>query len=170
MLTAALFWSIAKTLLWILLGFGAYAVLLRRMAMAVQPVRLRLAEEGEALLAEGRLSPQDENDVVLFLDNAFNGWMPVFLMVLMPAAIFLLAKGSPAAEECPPNPAVSKLSGMFAISIFAANPLMGTAAVIEFILLALIAIVFTGSLAALLAAIRRAFHSLTSWRMLKPVG
>lgn len=162
----ALLWPTVKALLWIVLGFCAYAFLLRRLATAVQPLRLRLAEEGEALLADGVLSPDDEVDVHLFLDNAFNGWAVVFLMLMMPGALLLLAKDSEPEDE-PPAGAVSKLSGLFAVSIFAANPLMGALAVMEFLVIAVTLVVWTGSLAALRAAIRGLFHRLASWRIMR---
>lgn len=155
MLTASLIWP----LVWIVLGFGFYAIVLRQLAKAVQPLRLRLAEEGEALLAEGVLVAEDESDVRMFLDNAYNGWVAVFLMLLMPAAMFHLLIQSPGTDN-KPHEVVSKLSGWFAISAFAANPIIGALAVVEFFVLAFVVVIGTGSLVVIRAAIRRAFHRL----------
>ncbi len=153
---------ISANLMWLLmcvvLGFGLYAIVLRQLAKAVQPLRLRLAEEGEALLAEGILSIEEESDVRMFLDNAYNGWMAVYVMLLMPAAMFYLTINSPGTD----GRATDRLTWLFLVSVLAANPFMGALAAMEFVVLAFGVVIATGSFAMLRAALRRVFHNLAA--------
>lgn len=150
--------GIVWPLVWITLGFCAYSLVLHQFAKAVQPLRLRLAEEGEALLASGALAADDERDIQIFLDNAYNGWVAVWLLPMIPAAIFRLSR-QPSGEDNMPDSA-GRLGWWFAISAFAANPFIGLIVIAEFLLCAIVAVVATGSFVALRSAARRIMHSL----------
>jgi hypothetical protein len=155
MMTTSLIWP----LVWVVLCFGLYAIVLRQLAKAVQPLRLRLAEEGEALLTEGVLSIEEESDVRMFLDNAYDGWVAVFLMLMMPAAMFYLLI-DPTGTDDRATERSAKLSWLFLVSVFAANPFVGALAIMEFVVLAFVMVIATGSFAMLRAALRRVFHNL----------
>ncbi len=65
----------------------------RRLNRAVQPLRLRLAEKGEALLADGKLTPSAREHVQFLLDTSFGmRWTLLLSIFAIPvvAALFVL--------------------------------------------------------------------------------
>jgi hypothetical protein len=142
--------------------YGLYLFLLRRMAAAVQPYRLRLAELGERLLARG-VDPVAEATIRFDLQSAFSPWPMVLLAALMP--VFVLKEGFWAALGRPrrrPEPTLEmqRLIGLVSLSWFAANPLFGLIVALELLVLSLLALLVAGNLAVLRHAVRllAAFH------------
>lgn len=146
---------VTKAAVFAVLPFALYALLLKRLAQAVQPLRLRMAEEGEAALASGELSQEDETDVRLFLANAYNGWVAVFVLMVMPIAATMLLFQRDKDAEAPPSPVVARLLWRFAVSGFAANPVCGLLVAGEFLVIMAILVIATGSVAAVRGIVRK---------------
>lgn len=73
-------------------AFVAWSYFQGRLAKAVQPLRLKMAEQGEALLARSDISEQTRKDVEFMLSTAFSRWgMLLFAIVVVPFAIFCVA-------------------------------------------------------------------------------
>jgi hypothetical protein len=111
--------------------FTLYVLLLRRLAEIVQPFRLKMAEDGETLLASG-LSERDEFQVRYYLDNAFSAKPMAAAAFMLP--FFVLCDLVRSALGRPPpriSLATSRLSFLFTLSAFAANPLFGIIVLVE---------------------------------------
>ena len=52
-------------------GLVVYAIAVRRLQIAVQPLRIELAEKGEWLLSSNNLTREVKDHVRFMLDNAF---------------------------------------------------------------------------------------------------
>ena len=122
-----------------------YLVLVRRLADLVQPYRLRLAELGEEMLGSGDLTPGRERQIRFYLDNAFNGWIMTVAALAVPfVAIFGLTASL--AGRRPPRVIEQddRTSLLFALSVFAANPLFGTIVAIEIFIFGILLPVVAG--------------------------
>lgn len=154
-----LLWPVLKTLLWIVLAFAGYALILRRLADAAQPARLRLAEEGEALLAEGNLGVENERQVRIYLENAFSGKTALIAALAIPIAMIWLVFQQPQEQSREVEARLSRLGDWFALSVFAANPIFGIVVAVEIILLGTTLAILTGSFSAVRAAVALLFRS-----------
>jgi hypothetical protein len=70
-------------------GLVVYAIAMRRLQRAVQPLRIELAEKGERLLASNYLSRDAKEHVRFLLDSAF-GLRLVLLVCLFSMPIFAI--------------------------------------------------------------------------------
>jgi hypothetical protein len=108
--------------------YFAYLFVLRRLADVAQPYRLELAELGEQLLAEP-CSPERKQQASFYLDNAFKGWIAPFAALVLPfAAVTVLIRSD---RRPALNPDDRRMSLLFGLSVFAANPLFGTVLAVE---------------------------------------
>lgn len=70
----------------------AWSVFQGRLARAAQPLRLRLAEKGERLLARTDLSPETRKDVEFMLNTPFSRWgMLLFVVATAPFVVLYVA-------------------------------------------------------------------------------
>jgi hypothetical protein len=138
---------------------AVYLLLARRLADAVHPMRLKLAREGEALLASGRLRDTDADYVRFCLDNAFNGMVAFWGVLLMPflSAWILAGLCLPrTAFKTFPDPrverrargasAVDPITDLFCRSAFVANPMCGVIVVAQMGIVVAIGVLITGRL------------------------
>jgi hypothetical protein len=130
-----------------------YLLLVKRLADAVHPLRLKLARDGERLLASGTLSQQDADYVHFCLDNAFNGKVAFWGMFLVPlmsvSTLIDLAsvRGNrhglaPQRRASPVDP----VTDLFCRSVLAANPICGAMVVGLIAMVVMIGVLVTGQL------------------------
>jgi len=124
-----------------------YALILRRMAFVVQPVRLKMAELGEHILSSD-LPAARADQIRFYLDNAFNGWVMFFVALVLPlVAVFMpfymMAKRQ-TQELHQQNSDEQRVAELFGISAFAANPLFGAVVAVEFAVLGFLLLLFVG--------------------------
>lgn len=120
----------------VVIGAAVYVFLARRLADLVQPLRLRLAREGEALLASS-LDPDDARQVRFWLDNAFSAVPAAIFVMMFPMLMTNTLIGRLLGKHPKPlrsGAAMRRLSLLFMASAFAANPLFGVIALLELIL------------------------------------
>ena len=114
----------------LVLAMCAYSFVLRRMADVVQPFRTKLARQGEKLLAKAN-TDIDKNQIKFYLDHAFCGWIAPLAVIIFPvsALIYVLMSFSKSGRarvfDADLRESDGGLAFLFAISIFAANPLFG---------------------------------------------
>jgi hypothetical protein len=138
-------------------GTCVYALILRRIADLAQPLRLQLAREGEWLLGNP-WSREDEQVIRFMLDNAFNPLPMVVASIGLPIAIAVaLVKAIAGKDQLPKttnrelrNRQV-KVSGLFALSSFAANPVFGLIVLCEVLILGSILVLLVSYRALVLA-------------------
>ncbi len=113
-----------------------YMLLLRRLADVVQPIRLDIAEVGEKLLASS-ISERRKAQVAFYLDNAFNGLVLPLACLLLPA-FFIVALIKIVTKSKWEYPTVGnderKISGLFTISVAAANPVFALVFLLELVI------------------------------------
>ncbi|MHB1279869.1 MAG: hypothetical protein ACYCYL_01305 [Acidithiobacillus sp.] len=126
------------------LYIGGYGWVLRRLADEVQPVRLQLAEIGETLLARESLDPMPRLYVTWCLDHAFSPWPMAIAAVVMPflaIKLVIVGLGKPSHYD---DSRLAKLTGLFLLSTFAANPIFGIVYGLELLGLGLILLIRGG--------------------------
>lgn len=67
---------------WIAFAVATYVLLAVRLKAGAQPLRLRLADEGEALLKSGKLNDRGRHLVNMLLNNAFGFRAKLLLMLV----------------------------------------------------------------------------------------
>lgn len=151
----------AATIYWItLLLLSAivviYVLLVKRLADLSQPMRLRMADIGMALL-ESDLPESDKVDVAFMLEHAFSFKPAVVMAVAFPIAMvrFLILKalGRRVSFTMKPH---SKMLGAFAVqfllSAIAANPIAGLVIVLELFTFGLVGFLVGGQVLIVKAA------------------
>jgi len=128
-----------------------YIYLLNRLAVFVQPIRLKLAREGSDLLRGGGLSQKDMPVVVFYLSKAYDA-TPVFWGVILFPVGALLAfikavKTRFQGKVLPKgNSSMERMAFLFSVSILAANPFLGAILLLEFLAFAIFIIITTAQL------------------------
>lgn len=137
-------------LLGIVLVAIGYGVFVKRLAIVVQPLRLRLAERGEKYLAVCK-DPKERSLITFYLDNALSPWLAIWTTLLLPIVLIKqlitpvthkIVKEDE--EEC------RRLTALFIISTFAANPVFGFFVAVELIIVAIVVILLSGKITLLL--------------------
>lgn len=124
-----------------------YGLLLRRLATAVHPSRLHLAERGEKYLTFCD-DPKEKSQIRFYLDNAFNPWIAIACCALLWVALALVLFRSRRTPFTPKTKEeYSRLCGLFTLSAFAANPLFGAIVAFEIFIIAAVGVVLAGNIA-----------------------
>jgi hypothetical protein len=119
------------------LYIGGYGWILRRISNEVQPARCELAEIGESLLAQELDDPARQLYVQWCLDHAFSPW-PMLLAALTVPFLFLKFIIVGGGQDSNYNdPKLTKMTWLFLLSSFAANPIFGIVYGIEMLLIGL---------------------------------
>ena len=127
-----------------LFGLVAYLFLLRRLADAVQPYRLKMAVLGESMLASD-LTDEARKQVEFYLDNAFGGRIALVAAIAFPVAVVLgFYEELWGTTEPAPSVDERKMATFFSLSVFASNPFMGTVLGIEIFVFGLLLVVVLG--------------------------
>lgn len=138
-------WFIPLALLSLLL-----ILLQRRLDHWIQPVRMDMAEIGERLLEDDRLSARRKESVGVMLDTVYSGWMPVVIAIVLPFVVVGMAfdrKGREAARRADPSDPDLKaeltgFEGMYITSMLAQNIFVAPFIILEMILIALVLAIF----------------------------
>lgn len=138
------------------IGVCLYAFLIRRLSDFVHPTRLALAAVGEQTLAM-ELNKDERSAVTFMLDNAFSPLSAILIcalpFILVPLSLFSKKQPDDASPAFKANRA--KISGLFLISAFGANPIFAFIAVNEVLLVGV-----------LLLLLGRSRHILRDWVLL----
>ena len=142
-----------------------YLLLCRRLADMAQPIRLKIAETGERLLASS-INDRRKSQVRFYLDNAFSGLIMPIVTLLLPLCCLvafceIITKQQHKAMHMGDDE--QKLSGFFVISTAAANPIFALLVAIEVILLFPLLFVASGptAIATTIAALVKAERKLS---------
>jgi hypothetical protein len=151
-------------------AYLAYLFTLRRLADVAQPYRLQLAELGERILTEPP-APDRAQQVSFYLDHAFSGWVALFAALALPF-VALTAMLEPGAKRPLPTTDDKRLSALFAVSAYAANPLFGTLVAAELFVITLLLVVLSGPAAlaralAILQILQKAEQAVPRWVRLR---
>jgi len=138
-----------------------YALLLRRLAVLVHPLRLRLADVCRDILQK-KLSSDDRDAVRWMLRNAFNPLVPLILAIVLPFLLLYLSLRlifAPSTRTSSDESGIEKLkaTGLFLVSVAAANPLAALVICVELTTLGFIAFLIGGTpliLEAIIKALR----------------
>jgi hypothetical protein len=138
----------------LLIGVAAvalvYGLFVRRLAELVQPLRLQLAERGEKYISISK-DGKERRSIEFYLDNAFNPWICVWGSLFLPAlTIWQLVRPMTPKFDATDKEEYRKISALFTISVFAANPLFGLIMIFELTIATIIIIIFSGKLNILL--------------------
>ncbi|WP_215844017.1 hypothetical protein HHS34_005690 [Acidithiobacillus montserratensis] len=121
-----------------------YGWVLRRLADEVQPVRLQLAEFGESLLVQESLDRMQRLYVTWCLDHAFSPWPMAIASLITPFLAIKLAIVGLRKPSHYDDSRLAKLTWMFLLSTFAANPVFGIVYSLELLCLGLILLIRGG--------------------------
>ncbi|WP_156992807.1 hypothetical protein [Paraburkholderia oxyphila] len=143
-----------RILLWtssILMLVATYLFFVLRLAIAVQPYRLKLAREGERLSMSPGLTAFDREYIRFCLDNAYNGalvFSAIFVLPLSGIRLMISRNSKKSATEIDEiefsrSHHFDQISRLFYCSVIAANPVCALIVAVE-----LVAIVFFGVLCA----------------------
>jgi hypothetical protein len=162
--------SVVEQLALVFVGFCCYLLILRRLADLAQPYRLRLAEIGEQALADG-MPAIESAQVRFYLDNAFNGWVTVAANFVLPfvarGSLTQLLRSRGLLGRVKMFSRQAELLTLFIVSAFAANPLFGIVALLEFFLLGMVFLLLNGPsalMSVVLAVLRvKAATSFRKW-------
>jgi hypothetical protein len=144
-------------------AYLGYLFVLRRLANVAQPYRLQLAELGERILAHH--PARDRAELISFyLDHAFSGWVALFAALALPF-VALTAVLESASRRPPPNPDDKRMSLLFAVSAYAANPLFGTVLAAELFVITLLLVMLSGpqALARAMVILQKAEQAVPRW-------
>ena len=148
-----------------------YLLLVKRLADAVHPLRLKLARDGERLLASGTLSEPDVDYVHFCLDNAFNGKVAFWGMLLVPLmSISILVDLASARSALPGFAAkrraslVDPVTDLFCRSVLAANPICGAMVVAQVAIVVMVGVLVTGQLKSAQSLLRAVVDVESAWR------
>ncbi|MCG5075923.1 hypothetical protein [Paraburkholderia tagetis] len=140
-----------RILLWtglVLVLVATYLFFVLRLAIAVQPYRLKLAREGERLSRSPGLTAFDREYIRFCLDNAYSGAIVFSAIFALPLSGFrlMLSRNNKSSDidnesKLIKSHHLDQVSRLFYCSVIAANPICALIVAIE-----LIAIVFFGVL------------------------
>jgi hypothetical protein len=158
--------SVAQLFMVLTAGVVGYLFVLRRLADMAQPLRLELANAGERLLASG-ISHARKNQVSFCLGNAFSGYVMLIAVLVFPVAVLgkMFSKRA-ALDTVHQSFDEKKLTVLFGVSAFVANPIFGTILAVEFFLLGLVLFIAHGP-AAVAAAVMQTLRAEGSMPFLK---
>lgn len=132
----------------IALAVVLHTLLKRRLADLAQPMRLKMAETGVELL-RSNISEKDKNIIAFMVANAYSSLPALVFVIYFPFTLvkfawsaLMVGKKSP--QEGPPNEDARKLTGQFMLSMFAANPIMASIAIVELLSLGFLCFLFGG--------------------------
>ena len=129
-----------------------YGFFLRRIATAVQPLRLQLAERGEKYLRISK-DPRERKLITFYLDNALSPWVCFWAFILLPVVLVRqMFRSSNNKLEKENEAEYGRILALFTISVFAANPLFGVLTIIEIVIALLLAIMLSGKFGLLVRA------------------
>jgi len=149
---------------------AVYLMLAKRLADAVQPMRLDLAYKGQVLLVTGNLNPADTNYVRFCLDNAFNGKVAFRGMFLLPflgawkLMRLCIARPERQAAHASRAPCVDHIAELFWRSALVANPLCGMIVVAQMTVVIAIGVLISGQLRFVKSLLRAVVEIESSWR------
>ena len=130
-------------------ALSLYILILRRLADAVQPYRIYLAESGEAYLANDS-KPNDKKRIVrFFLDNAFQPWVVMLGAIVLPVVLMVsLVKQCFSGKDVTPQDRdveYDRLDKVFTMSALCANPLFGIIFLVQLLFVFAVAVLLTAS-------------------------
>jgi len=135
-----------------------YGLLLLRLSAVAQPLRLRLAEEGEKYLALCN-DPRERRIITFYLDNPASPWFAIAAFFLLPIA---LCRGPSAAIRnrivYADEPTHTRLCLKFFVSAIAANPVFGTLVAIELLVVVIGVVLVMGNVALVRRAMQIVFE------------
>lgn len=110
----------------------------------IQPVRMDMAEIGERLMEDERLSEPRKESVGVMLDTLYSGWMPILIAIVLPIFAVVMAfdpKGREKARQADPTDAdmkaeLSGFEGMYISSLLAQNVVLAPILIVEMALIA----------------------------------
>ncbi|MBU2774253.1 hypothetical protein HMI48_10300 [Acidithiobacillus ferrooxidans] len=117
---------------------GVYGFVLRRLAHEAQPIRLKLAEFGEVMLTQETFNPVQRQYITWCLDHAFSPWpmiVATFFMPFLAIKLIVFGVGKPSFYD---DSRLTRLTGLFLLSTFVANPIFGLMYGLELLVLGII--------------------------------
>lgn len=156
---------------------AVYLMLAKRLADAIQPMRLDLAYKGEVLLVTGNLHPADANYVRFCLDNAFNGKVAFRGMFLLPflgawklMRLCIARPETHAAANASRAPGVDHVADLFWRSALVANPLCGMIVLAQMTVVIAIGVLISGQLRFVKSLLRALVEVESGWRGRRRIG
>jgi hypothetical protein len=156
---------------------AVYLMLARRLADAVQPMRLDLAYQGQVLLVTGNLNHADANYVRFCLDNAFNGKVAFRGMFLLPflgvwklVRLCIAQSGAHAAAPASRSPNVDHVADLFWRSALVANPLCGMIVLAQMTVVIAIGVMISGQLKFVKSLLRAVAEIESAWSDRRRLG
>ena len=135
-------------------GALSYVYLLNRLVKFIQPIRLKLADEGVSLLRSEELRNEERRFVIYCLTNAYSVQPAIVAAVVFPfIAIWSLARvigdRIRGKSRIPAKVALARIFLLFGCSTMAASPIFGLVLGFEFLVFVVAVVLTTGQLEAL---------------------
>lgn len=138
-----------------------YGLFVKRLAVVVQPLRLRLAERGEKYLAVCK-DPRERALVRFCLDHAFSPWVCIATSVTLPIAFITQIFRPTEVIKKIDEDENRRIAALFALSVFSANPFFGAIIVLEVAIAITLMVIIKGQINALFRAATSLFERLAN--------